>query len=122
VSDQAAGSSPATGTPAASVSFDQATTQLDAIQRAVYALAGVMTADVSAAGERYVCALFPRHPSADTAELAHRLRCEVNDQGLRLRIAAETEPLRNLIFAVAFSQTGLAGDEPPPAPPTPPAT
>jgi His-Xaa-Ser system protein HxsD len=128
VSDQAAGRSPATGTtpatgtPPVTVSFGQATTQLDAIQRAVYALAGVMTVDVSAAGQRYACTLFPRDPSADTAELAHRLRSEVNDQGLRLRIAAETEPLRNLIFAVAFSQTGLAGDEPPPAPPTPPAS
>ena len=102
-----------TGTAAATISFDQATTQLEALQRAVYALAGVMTADISAAGDRYVCTLFPRGESADLAELSHRLRSEVNDQELRLRIAAETEPLRNLIFAVAFSQTGLAGTEPP---------
>jgi hypothetical protein len=33
---------------------------------------------------------------------------EVNDQILRSRIAKETEPLRNLVFALAFSQTGLA--------------
>jgi hypothetical protein len=32
---------------------------------------------------------------------------EVNDQILRMRIAKETEPLRNLVFALAFSQTGL---------------
>ena len=62
---------------------------------------------------RYVCTLFPRSEPADLAELSHRLRSEVNDQELRLRIAAETEPLRNLIFAVAFSRTGLAGTEPP---------
>jgi hypothetical protein len=31
----------------------------------------------------------------------------VNDQILRVRIAKDTEPLRNLVFALAFSQTGL---------------
>jgi hypothetical protein len=35
----------------------------------------------------------------------------VNDQILRARIAKETEPLRNLVFALAFSQTGLVGAE-----------
>ena len=45
------------------------------------------------------------------AELSHRIRAEVIDQALRLRIAAQTEPLRNLIFALAFSQTGLAEAE-----------
>ena len=40
--------------------------------------------------------------------LKHRFRAEVNDQILRVRIAKETEPLRNLVFALAFSRTGLA--------------
>ena len=36
----------------------------------------------------------------------------MNDQILRVRIAKETEPLRNLVFALAFSQTGLIeGDD-----------
>ena len=35
----------------------------------------------------------------------------MNDQILRVRIAKETEPLRNLVFALAFSQTGLAEAE-----------
>jgi hypothetical protein len=35
----------------------------------------------------------------------------VNDQILRVRIARETEPLRNLVFALAFSQTGLVEAE-----------
>ena len=43
---------------------------------------------------------------------AHRMRSEVIDQSLRLRIARETEPLRNLIFALAFSRTGLSDAEP----------
>lgn len=95
------------------VSFDRATVNLDALQRAVYALADLMTVDITASDGRYVCALFPRDPAADPDVLAHRVRSEVIDQTLRLRIAKETEPLRNLIFALAFSQTGLTDAEPP---------
>ena len=93
------------------ITFDQATVGLDALQRAAYAVANLMTVDIATSGGRYVCKLFPREPAADAHELAHRMRAEVIDQTLRIRIAAETEPLRNLIFALAFSQTGLAGDE-----------
>lgn len=96
---------------AVEVSFDQATVGLDALQRAAYALANVMTVDIATCGEQFVCRLFPREPATDVDELAHRMRAEVIDQSLRLRIAAETEPLRNLVFALAFSQTGLAGDQ-----------
>ena len=58
----------------------------------------------------YLCTLFPRS-GGDGDELRHRFRAEVNDQILRLRIAKETEPLRNLVFALAFSQTGLVEAE-----------
>jgi His-Xaa-Ser system protein HxsD len=92
--------------------FDQATVDLDALQRSAYAVAAAMTVDIRVSGKDYVCALFPRRPGADD-EAKHRFRAEVNDQILRARIAKETEPLRTLVFALAFSQTGLAdaGDE-----------
>jgi His-Xaa-Ser system protein HxsD len=92
--------------------FDQATVDLDALQRSVYAVAAAMTVDIRVSGTDYVCTLFPRRPGVDE-EPKHRFRMEVNDQILRSRIAKETEPLRNLVFALAFSQTGLAdaGDE-----------
>jgi len=93
------------------ITFDTATVGLDALQRAAYAVAHLMSVDIAVSGDRYVCRLFPRDPAADADELAHRVRSEVIDQTLRLRIAAETGPLRNLIFALAFSQTGLADDE-----------
>jgi His-Xaa-Ser system protein HxsD len=95
------------------VSFDRATTELDALQRAAYATADLMTVSITAADDRYVCELFPRSPGADLAALTHRMRSEVIDQALRLRIAKETGPLRNLIFALAFSQTSLAEAEEP---------
>jgi His-Xaa-Ser system protein HxsD len=92
------------------VIFDQATVDLDALQRSAYAVAAEMTIDIRAAGSDYVCTLLPReHAPAD--DLKHRFRAEVNDQILRARIGQETEPLRNLVFALAFSQTGLADSD-----------
>jgi His-Xaa-Ser system protein HxsD len=92
------------------VEFDRATVDLDAIQRAAYALAAGMTIDISMAGPKYVCTLYPRGSTTSAEDLGHALRSEVNDQTLRQRIANETEPLRNLIFALAFSETGLTDD------------
>ena len=94
------------------ITFDQAITELDALQRASYAVADQMTVEIRAIGTEYVCSLFGRGPTADPRELKHRIRSEVIDQTLRLRIGRETEPLRNLIFALAFSRTGLVDDDP----------
>jgi His-Xaa-Ser system protein HxsD len=91
--------------------FDQATVDLDALQRSTYAVAAEMTVDIRVSGADYVCTLFPRTQDAVDDELKHRFRAEVNDQILRARIARETEPLRNLVFALAFSQTGLVEAE-----------
>jgi His-Xaa-Ser system protein HxsD len=89
------------------LAFDQATVDLDALQRSAYAVAADVTVDIRASGGDYRCTLFPRSRDTDADELRHRFRAEVNDQILRARIAKETEPLRNLVFALAFSQTGL---------------
>ena len=97
----------AIGAAEISLVFDQATVDLDALQRSAYAVAAEMTVDIRVSGADYACTLFPRdrHPNDD--DLKHRFRAEVNDQILRVRIAKEIEPLRNLVFALAFSQTGL---------------
>jgi His-Xaa-Ser system protein HxsD len=94
-----------------SLVFDRATVDLDALQRSVYAMAAEVTVDIRVSGDDYVCTLFPRKRETIDDELKHRFRAEVNDQILRVRIAKETEPLRNLVFALAFSQTGLADAE-----------
>jgi His-Xaa-Ser system protein HxsD len=93
---------------AVEICFDGSITELDALQRAAYAVADLMTVDIRASGTDYVCTLFPRRAGLDEDVLKHRIRAEVIDQALRLRIARETEPIRNLIFALAFSETGLA--------------
>jgi His-Xaa-Ser system protein HxsD len=91
--------------------FDQATVDLDALQRSAYAVAAEMTVDIRVSGADYVCTLFPRMRDTTDDDLKHRFRVEVNDQILRVRIAKETEPLRNLVFALAFSHTGLVETE-----------
>jgi His-Xaa-Ser system protein HxsD len=101
----------AIGAAEITLAFDQATVDLDALQRSAYAVAAEMTVDIRACGADYVCTLFPRTRDATDEELKHRFRAEVNDQILRMRIAKETEPLRNLVFALAFSQTGLVEPE-----------
>jgi His-Xaa-Ser system protein HxsD len=101
----------AIGAAEITLAFDQATVDLDALQRSAYAVAAEMTVDIRACGADYVCTLFPRTRDATDDELKHRFRAEVNDQILRMRIAKETEPLRNLVFALAFSQTGLVEPE-----------
>jgi His-Xaa-Ser system protein HxsD len=93
------------------LTFDRATVDLDALQRSAYAVAAEMTVDIHASGADYICTIFPRRKDSNEDEIKHRFRAEVNDQVLRARIAKETEPLRNLVFALAFSQTGLAEGE-----------
>jgi His-Xaa-Ser system protein HxsD len=92
------------------VTFDRETVSLDAVQRAAYALADRMTVDIAASDRVWQCKLMLRSPMPPE-DMAHCFRAEVNDQILRLRIGKETEGVRNLIFALAFSQTGLVGEE-----------
>jgi His-Xaa-Ser system protein HxsD len=93
------------------LTFDRAAVDLDALQRSAYAMAADVTVDIRVLSTEYVCTLFPRGHEASADEIQHRFRSEVNDQILRARIAKETEPLRNLVFALAFSQTGLVEAE-----------
>ena len=93
------------------LTFDRSTVDLDALQRSAYALAAEATVDIRESGTDYSCTVFARTAGQSTEELAHRFRAEVNDQILRARIAKETEPLRNLVFALAFAQTGLVDIE-----------
>lgn len=104
-----------TDIPAASpfqLSWSKQTTPLEAIERALYALADQLTGVVSASADAWDAEVHPRSANADQAALAHRIRQEVNDHTLRLRIAERTDPIRNLVFAMAFSRSGLAAAEP----------
>src|SRR5262245_15321373 len=92
--------------------FDSAAYTVDAVQRAAYRFSDRVSAEVRICGEDIECALTfvaaEAGASRDSVDaLVADFRTEVLDQVLRARIRAETEPVRNMILALAFSETGL---------------
>lgn len=81
----------------------------EALQRASYSLARSCTTETTCDGDDWTVRLFARN-GADPAATAHRFRQEVADQSLRISIARRTEPLRNAVFAMAFSRLPEASD------------
>lgn len=95
------------------VSFDSSVFSLDAVKMACYRFLDRFTSEIELVDGRIVCHVDSADKLADL-ELDAQIRnfkSEVLDQDLRLKLKAETEPIRNLILAHAFSKTGLIADE-----------
>jgi His-Xaa-Ser system protein HxsD len=92
--------------------FDKRVFSLPAVKKAAYKYINVFTADINLDRDEIICALTFTPPLND--ELSSRLledfKKEVLDQDLREQIRSETEPIRKLIFALAFSKTGIASN------------
>jgi His-Xaa-Ser system protein HxsD len=86
------------------------TVESEAIQRATYALSRSCTTEIVRDGDDWVIKLFARS-GTDAEVIAHRFRQEVVDQSLRISISCRTEPLRNAVFAMAFSRLPAATDK-----------
>jgi His-Xaa-Ser system protein HxsD len=95
------------GLPIHELSFDTANYSADAIQRAAYRLSDRLDCVVSSDEKRHRCEVRLRDPEVDTDQTLSEFRKEVTDQVLRERIRRETEQVRTLILARAFSKTGL---------------
>lgn len=97
----------------AEISFDSVLFSIEAVKAACYRLLDRFSPEIELKDGKIVCHLtFDEGVSPAAAELLiSNLRKEVLDQDLRLRLKTETEPVRNLILAHAFSKTGLIGDE-----------
>ena len=92
------------------LSFDATAYTADAIQRAGYRFCDRLALDLQRVNGAFECTLLFADEHADQADaIAADFRTEVLDQTLRERIRAETEGVRNLILALAFSNTGLTG-------------
>lgn len=89
------------------MSWSRDAVPLEAIERALYALADRVTGTISPDQDSWRVTVHPRKAQADAGLLAARLRQEVTDQTLRVRIAERTDPIRNVVFALAFSRSGL---------------
>lgn len=91
--------------------FDSAAYSVDAVQRAAYRFSDRLSATV-ATGDPIRCVLFlETKDGLEVEQLLAEFRKEVLDQVLRERIRRETEQVRNVILAHAFSNTGLIDDE-----------
>jgi His-Xaa-Ser system protein HxsD len=93
------------------LSFDGAAASLDAVQRAAYRLSDRMSCDVVARDQTIEVTVHPSEDDADLGSLLGDFRNEVLDQVLRERIRSETAEVRNLVLALAFSRTGLVGND-----------
>ncbi|MES2188747.1 MAG: His-Xaa-Ser system protein HxsD [Pseudomonadota bacterium] len=95
------------------VRFDSNLYSGDAIKRALYRLTDRFAGEVKQLDQVFVCTL---HFSTDKSDVTKDLdvmnfKKEVLDQDLREKIRQETESVRNLILAHAFSKTGLIANE-----------
>ncbi len=94
------------------VMFPASSYSADAIQRAAYRLSEHLSLALIEEDDSWRCTLsLEVDDEAEADELLTEFRKEVLDQVLRERIRAETEETRNLILALAFSNTGLVPDE-----------
>lgn len=96
------------------VSFDGKVVSLEAVKKAAYRYLYAFAADISVVDDQIHCGLTGTSSMTeeDGLQLVNELKKEVLDQDLRERLQAETEAVRNVILAHAFSKTGLIIDEP----------
>lgn len=97
-----------------SVNFDSRVYTLLAVKKAAYKYIDSFSADISLANDEVRCLLKLTSPRSDeiVARLVDDFKKEVLDQDLREKLKVETEPVRNLILAHAFSKTGIISHEP----------
>jgi len=88
--------------------WSKETLLLEALERTVYSMADQMTATVSASNTEWILECFPRDLRLTEDQLAQRVRLAVNDHQLRVRLEERNGPIRNLVFALAFSRTNLS--------------
>lgn len=90
------------------VSFDRAAYSIEAAQAAAYRFIDRLTIVVSTTDSELRCEVEPiAGRDVDLASEIADFKRELLDQQLRSRIKAQTEDVRNLILALAFSRTGL---------------
>ena len=91
------------------IQFDPVAVTVDAVQRAAYRMSDRLSIDIRM-DETVECTVHLSEASEVESVLAD-FRNEVLDQVLRERIRTETAAARNLILALAFSNTGVVSQE-----------
>ncbi len=88
---------------AITVEFQEAVQSLDALNAAAYRLLDAASCQIEKSDGNIVCRLTLKNSAKQDAE---SIRCRfldcVTDENVRERLAAKTEPVRNLILSLAF--------------------
>ena len=88
--------------------LDHTAYSLEAVQKAAYRFIDRLTVLISRTDAGTVCDIAPvANLSKPFEEVLADFKRELLDQQLRSQIKAETESVRNLILAYAFSRSGL---------------
>lgn len=94
------------------LTFDGACYSADAVQRALYRFSDRLSGQVSVEAETVRCLLsIDVSDPAEAEGVLNEFRSEALDQTLRERIRGETAEVRNLILALAFSNSGLPSSD-----------
>ncbi len=90
------------------LTFPSSVFSLDTLKRAAYKFTDSFSFQFDVEDDTLHCSATPLGTNqTDMDQFELRFRNEVLDQDLRERIAQETAPIRNVILAYAFSNTGL---------------
>jgi len=90
------------------LALDRSVYSLEAVQKASYRFIDRLTILISQTDTQIFCEIAPVvNLSKPFEEILADFKRELLDQQLRSQIKAETEPVRNLILALAFSRSGL---------------
>lgn len=92
-----------------SIEFDPKLFGVDTIKRAAYRLADRATFEFALSDKALTVIVSPASSEADLQAVVVDLHREVLDQDLRDRLSAETQQIRTLILASAFSNTPFGG-------------
>ena len=75
-----------------------------ALQKAAYEVAADLSVSIAEDDNNYIVTAEPVHAGKTVLDLSDFVRT-ANDCSLREKLAAQTDPLRNLILAHAYSKT-----------------
>src|SRR5437899_2368559 len=94
--------------PTLVIDIDASVIRLEAVKKAAYRFGASFFADIALVSPTQIrVTMQPRSDREDPVALVGEFKNEALDQELREVVAKETEAVRNLILAQAFSKTGL---------------
>lgn len=93
------------------VEFEENVQSLDALNAAAYRLLDIANCAIDRRDGKFVCQLTPKTATSPSEQIRLRFLDAVTDENLRESLATRTEPVRNLILALAFGALASKQDE-----------